>query len=135
MLKLSLNFILFLLIGQVIFSQTTNEKKIRVVNFDQFEPNLHFQNDTVYLVNFWATWCAPCRKEIPAIQKVGEKYSKNKFRILFVSLDMANELESRLKPFVNSNNIKPEVFLLTIQIQIAGLIKLIKAGKAKYHLL
>lgn len=101
-----------LLLHHLSYSQELKVKKITVVNFDQFEPNLHFQNDTVYLVNFWATWCAPCRQELPAIQKVGEKYSQKKIKILLVSLDLANQLESRLMPFVHSNQIKQDVYLL-----------------------
>ncbi len=86
--------------------------KVQVMKFDQFKPNLHKQNDTIYLVNFWATWCAPCREEMHEIQNAENKYSKKKFKILLVSLDFPNQLKSRLIPFIRSNQIKSKVILL-----------------------
>jgi len=87
-------------------------KKVTVVNFDQFERYLHFRNDTVYLVNFWATWCAPCIAELPAIRDVEKKYADKKFKVLLVSLDLPGHLNSRLIPFVRSKKVTSDVFLL-----------------------
>jgi thiol-disulfide isomerase/thioredoxin len=101
-----------LLFCQNVFAQSGKEKPVQVVNFNQFEPYLHNSNDTIYLVNFWATWCAPCIKELPAIKAVEEKYANEKFKVLLVSLDMINELNIRLVPFINSKNITSDVFLL-----------------------
>lgn len=104
--------ITFLFLGFLNFSTLPDKTSVPVMNFKQFEPELHKKNDTVYLVNFWATWCGPCRDEIPAIEKVGEKYKDKKFRILLVSMDMKSQLNSRLIPFIQSNNIKSDVVLL-----------------------
>jgi thiol-disulfide isomerase/thioredoxin len=93
-------------------AQTLTDSNIKVVNFDQFEPYLKSQSDTLYLINFWATWCSPCIKELPAIDKVGEKYKNEKFKIVLVSLDMPKELNTRLKTFVKNKNIQSEVILL-----------------------
>lgn len=112
MARLILLLILFLFIGQTISSQASEMKKIRVLNFDQFESSLHFKNDTVYLINFWATWCAPCVAELPAIKAVEKKYADKKFKVLLVSLDMPGQLNTRLIPFVLSRNITSEVILL-----------------------
>ncbi len=101
-----------LLAAQITKSQVTQANKIQVINFDQLEPYLHKTNDTVYLVNFWATWCAPCIKELPAIKAVEKKYSGKKFKVLMVSLDFTKDLKSRLEPFVKSKNITSDVFLL-----------------------
>ena len=102
----------FLFVGQTPISQKSEIKEIRVLNFDQFEPYLHFRNDTVYLVNFWATWCAPCVAELPAIKAVEKKYSGKKFKVLLVSLDMPGHLNTRLIPFLLSNKITSDVILL-----------------------
>ena len=101
-----------LLFCQNVVAQSGREKSVQIVNFDQLEPYLHSNSDTVYLVNFWATWCAPCIKELPAIKAVEEKYANEKFKVLLVSLDMVNELNSRLVPFIQSKNITSDVFLL-----------------------
>jgi len=92
--------------------QTSAASNIPIINFTQFEPLLHKQNDTVYLINFWATWCAPCREEIPAIQKIEEKYSNQKLKILLISLDFPNQIESRLIPFIREHNLKSQVIVL-----------------------
>jgi thiol-disulfide isomerase/thioredoxin len=41
----------------------------------------------VLMINFWATWCPPCRREIPAFIKLQEKYKDQGFTILGIALD------------------------------------------------
>lgn len=41
----------------------------------------------VLMINFWATWCPPCRKEIPAFIEVQEKYKDKGFKIIGIALD------------------------------------------------
>lgn len=41
----------------------------------------------VLLVNFWATWCPPCRKEIPALIGIHEKYKDRGFSVIGISMD------------------------------------------------
>lgn len=102
----------FLFIGFLNFSTLPERNSVPVMNFRQFEPELHKKNDTVYLVNFWATWCAPCREEIPAIEQVREKYKDEKFRVILVSMDLPGQVKSRLLPFIKTNEIKSDVILL-----------------------
>jgi thiol-disulfide isomerase/thioredoxin len=53
----------------------------------------------VVLVDFWATWCAPCRAELPNVKKVYAAYHDKGFEIVGISLDRAGDLE-KLKAFV-----------------------------------
>jgi thiol-disulfide isomerase/thioredoxin len=85
---------------------------VMVMNFEQLQPLLQKENDTVYLVNFWATWCAPCLKEIPYFEQLGEKYRDKKLKIVMVSLDFPNQLQTRLIPFIETEEMKNEVILL-----------------------
>ena len=94
-----------------LLSSFTVEHQPRVLSFDDFEPHLHFSNDTTYLVNFWASWCTPCVDELPAIERIGQEYGNSKFRILLVSLDFPKQIESRLIPFIEKNRIHSEVMV------------------------
>jgi peroxiredoxin len=54
----------------------------------------------VVLLNFWATWCPPCRKEIPSMVELHEKFSPQGLRIVAVSVDRSrDDLESFVKEY------------------------------------
>jgi thiol-disulfide isomerase/thioredoxin len=46
----------------------------------------------VVLVNFWATWCVPCREELPDLSRLQRKYASRGFQILGVSTDLASQM-------------------------------------------
>ena len=46
-----------------------------------------FENSKVTMINFWGTFCGPCKKEIPDIQALSEKYDKKDFQVLGVVID------------------------------------------------
>ena len=57
-------------------------------------------NDKVILINFWATWCGPCRMEIPDFNELYEKYSEKGFEILGISIsDTKDQLIKFLKAY------------------------------------
>lgn len=80
--------------------------------FDEFEKVLHQDNDTTYLINFWATWCGPCVKELPYIEAMTEHYKDEKYQSVLVSLDFKNQIDSKLVPFLNKHNIQSEIIVL-----------------------
>ncbi|MBF6627229.1 MAG: TlpA family protein disulfide reductase [Proteiniphilum sp.] len=102
----------YLLMTSFNYSGEQNQKAVKVVTFEQLQPLLQKENDTVYLINFWATWCAPCLKEIPSFEQLGEMYSDKKVKILMVSLDFPNQLQARLIPFIEREEMRNEVILL-----------------------
>jgi thiol-disulfide isomerase/thioredoxin len=48
--------------------------------------NIDLKNKTL-LINLWATWCAPCRREMPDLQKLSEKLDQTKFAVIGISVD------------------------------------------------
>jgi peroxiredoxin len=61
----------------------------------------------VVLVNFWATWCPPCRKEMPDLQALYDKYRDQGFLVLSIS----DEDAAKVQPFIRERNITYPVLL------------------------
>jgi thiol-disulfide isomerase/thioredoxin len=51
----------------------------------------------VVMVNYWATWCAPCRKEMPKLDAFYKKYQSKGLEIVFISIDFERDLEKARK--------------------------------------
>ena len=85
---------------------------VKSFNFDGLENYIKPQNDTIYIVNFWATWCKPCIEELPYFEKINEEYGSKNVKVILVSMDMSKQVLSRLIPFLEKNKIKSEVVLL-----------------------
>lgn len=85
---------------------------ISVYDFKGFKPLLHQKNDTVYVINFWATWCVPCLRELPNFEKINETYSDKKVKIVLVSMDFPNKIKSQLIPFIKKKELKSQIIVL-----------------------
>ena len=62
------------------------------------------------LVSFWATWCAPCKKEMIFLEKFHQKYNENSFRVLAISTDSPKSM-SKVKSYIRA---KKHTFLVGI---------------------
>jgi thiol-disulfide isomerase/thioredoxin len=62
----------------------------------------------VVLVNFWATWCEPCRDEMPSIERLKAKFAGQPFEVLAVNVD---EPESRVRAFLEKTPLQLTVVL------------------------
>lgn len=87
-------------------------QQVAVIKFPELQRRLARATDTTYVVNFWATWCAPCVKELPYFEQLGAAYAQQKVKVLLVSMDYASQLDKKVKPFVSKRNLKSEVVLL-----------------------
>jgi len=61
----------------------------------------------VLMVNFWATWCGPCRQEMPILEELYQRYSKAGFTILGINIENANNPEKKkaIDRFAKSKNL------------------------------
>jgi len=99
--------ILLIIPSLSIFSQ-----KIEVIDMDRLKEELSKHSDTVYVYNFWATWCKPCTEEMPDLLKVEKEFTNQKMKLILVSLDMPSQKDTRLAKFIKEFNIRSEVLLL-----------------------
>ena len=60
-------------------------------------------NGRLTLVNFWATWCAPCRKEMPSLEVLSNQIGGDTFQV--VTIATMRSSEEAVKKFFNDNNI------------------------------
>ncbi len=87
-----------------------NGKAFTTVDFEGYETYLKKVNTPVVVVNFWATWCKPCIKELPYFEKLGREYRDN-VSVVLVSLDFPDQIE-RLEQFITKHKLQSEVVLL-----------------------
>ncbi len=85
---------------------------VEIFDFDELEPLFHQENDTTYIINFWATWCAPCVKELPYFEKINAEQKEERVAVILVSLDMPTMWKTHLVPFIKKKNIRSKVVIL-----------------------
>lgn len=81
--------------------------------YDELEKSLNFHPDTTYIINFWATWCLPCVKELPYFEAFHKKFQKAPFKVILLSLDFSKQIHTHLLPFLEKNDITSKVWALT----------------------
>jgi thiol-disulfide isomerase/thioredoxin len=77
----------------------TEAPTVAITGMDDKEVTLQQYKGQVVLVNFWATWCAPCKVEIPWMIEFQQKYSPRGFTILGVSMD--EDGKKAIQPFLD----------------------------------
>lgn len=88
----------------------TNLPKVTQINAEALK-NLLRPNGKPLLVNFWATWCDPCREEFPDFVKIGADY-KDKIDLITVSLDELAEINGDVPKFLAEMKSDAPAYLL-----------------------
>ena len=96
----------------LLMSCTADMASVRPVTIAQLEQLMRGTADSLYVFNFWATWCAPCREEMPYLERVTEEYAGDKVRVFLVSVDEERFVESQLEPFVQKHKLRSTVLWL-----------------------
>ena len=92
-------------------SRSLPGQNVELVEFKKFKQSIENYTGKVKVINFWATWCKPCIKEIPYFEALNKKHS-DKVEVILVSLDFPNELNSKLIPYVKRKGMNSRVLLM-----------------------
>lgn len=94
------------------FTILAKSQNYKVVKFNEVEKILQSDNDTLYILNFWATWCQPCVKELPYFEEVNAQFKDEKFQLVLISMDFKSDLTKRVEPFLEKQQLKSTVWFL-----------------------
>lgn len=94
-----------------IITITAQAQKARVVDFTTLEKTLKEKTDTLKVVNFWASWCAPCIAEMKYFVQAGEAYKDQKVKFIYVSLDFSKNKDNVEKTFAR-HGLQGDLFIL-----------------------
>ncbi|OHX64095.1 TlpA family protein disulfide reductase [Flammeovirga pacifica] len=84
----------------------TNEASISYFdNYDDLSPLFSHEDDTLRVINFWATWCKPCIEELPYFTELDKEFkqSNQPIKVILISLDLK---EKNLVKYINKNKIE-----------------------------
>lgn len=94
----------------LIIAINCNAQLIQVIKFNELKQRFYNNSDTVYVINFFASWCKPCIKEMPEFLSFYNEVKSSKIKLVFVSLDFKNNKENLLA-IIKEFNLK-NVYLL-----------------------
>ncbi len=94
------------------FSSVLAQEMTRYENFEDFAPILSRQDGKTYVINFWATWCAPCIRELPYFEQLNSSFTHNDLEVILVNLDFPDQFEEKVIPFINKKSLKSKVIHL-----------------------
>ncbi|MHC2990707.1 redoxin [Pontibacter sp. HJ8] len=88
------------------------QQEVKTIKLAGLQALRQSPHDTLYVVNFWATWCKPCIKELPYFEAANQQYKDQPVRVILVSMDAVQDLDKRVLPFVKKRNLKSQLLLL-----------------------
>ena len=90
-------------------SFNADAEEFKIISFEEFETMINQESSNLRIYNFWATWCAPCIKEMPYFEKA--QAENPIIELIFISMDDARKPD-RVTSFIEKRAVGAPVFLL-----------------------
>ena len=102
----------FLTIAFCVYMCSTLAQSSRIVTLADVIQIIENRSDKIQVINFWATWCGPCVKELPTFEKLNQEKSAE-IKVILISMDLDLDPDpSKVYKFIERRHIKSEVLLL-----------------------
>lgn len=88
---------------------SVRSQEVELVTIEQLQDKITKSDQSLTVINFWATWCKPCIEEMPYFQELDE--SNEDIKVYLVSVDFQNQIE-RVKAFVKKRSVTSDVLFL-----------------------
>lgn len=102
-------FVLFLIVLPGFSDKNLSKTEFKIISFEEFESLAAEESDKLRIFNFWATWCAPCIREMPYFEEANNDNAD--VELYFISMDDARRPE-RVTSFIEKRKIQSPVYLL-----------------------
>lgn len=96
----------FIIVFNLFVGIISAQQNIQVNSIDKsgLQELIDNRDSKILLLNVWATWCPPCRKEIPDLVKLSNNYSSI-VDVIGISIDYSEDLEKKVLPFLEKNRV------------------------------
>jgi thiol-disulfide isomerase/thioredoxin len=89
----------------------STEINVKAIGEPELKSILDSNQGQVLLVNVWATWCKPCREEFPDLVRLQDFYKGKNVRVITISADFPDEIDSKIVPFLKKFKINFPVYV------------------------
>jgi len=107
--KLTMRYLLTIFF--LLWIGTINAQQAETIKLVQLQELLQAKADHIKVINFWATWCAPCIKELPLFEKLGQDRPDVKVTLVSMDLDLDPNPEKVYK-FIARKKLQSQVLIL-----------------------
>jgi thiol-disulfide isomerase/thioredoxin len=83
------------------------------VSLEQLMDRMKADSGNVLLLNVWASWCKPCRDEMPALVKLQKTYYGKGFRLIMIAIDDLEIMDTIIKPILKKNSVSFPTYILS----------------------
>lgn len=116
----------FLLISVLFLAIPLFAQKPELIKLGKLQEVIQSKSEHIKVINFWATWCAPCIKELPLFEKLGQERPDVKVTLVSMDMDLDPNPEKVYK-FVDRKKIQSQVLILDEQNPNAWIDKIEKS--------
>ena len=113
-------------INKFLFSENPNPiDSLKVLDKHNNEINIFNKDHNILLINFWATWCSPCTKEMPSLSEFQSKFDKDQLKVITIATGRNNpkKILEFFKKYELSNleNYRDPKGILALELGVIGL--------------